>query len=144
MESQRDIVHIAASVAGSKAHPGRRRSLKFEAPVSAARIDSGLAGRWEGELQHGSKTLAFAFEFTRMGNTVTGTFEVPSFDHRVALEKIAVNGESVNFAGFGRWTGTLTGDELALSRELEFGRKQHMTAHRVARANGPTACGCGV
>ena len=117
--------------------PERRRSLNFEAAVNAARIDSGLVGRWEGELQHLSKSLAFSFEFARIGNTVTGTFEVPSFDHRVALEKIAVSGRSLSFEGFGRWTGTLTGDELALSRELEFGKKQRMTAHRVARAEEP-------
>jgi hypothetical protein len=137
MESPREIVLTAAVVAVGKAHPGLWRSPHFEPPVIAVRVDTGLAGRWEGELKGESKTLAFAFEFTRMGNTVTGTFEVPSFDHRVALEKIAVNGKSVSFEGFGKWTGTLSGDELVLSRELEFGKKQHMTAHREARAKGP-------
>jgi hypothetical protein len=137
MESQREIVLAAAAVAVGKARPGPRRSLNFEPPVIAVRVDTGLVGRWEGELDGESKILAFAFEFTRIGNAVTGTFEVPSFDHRVALEKIAVNGKSVSFESFGKWTGTLSGDELVLSRELEFGKKQHMTAYRVARAKVP-------
>jgi hypothetical protein len=137
MESQRDIVLASAVLAVGKARPGRRRSLDFEPPVIAVRVDPGLMGRWEGELKGESKTLAFAFEFTRMGNTMTGTFEVPSFDHRVALGKIAVNGKSVNFDGFGKWTGTLSGDELTLTRQLEFGKKQRMITRRVARAVVP-------
>jgi hypothetical protein len=137
MESQRDIALAAAVVAVGRARSDRRRSLNFESPANAVRVDSGLVGRWEGELKGESKTLTFTFEFTRMGNTVTGTFEVPSFDHRVALERIAVNGKSVNFEGFGKWTGTLSGDELTLTRQLDFGKKQRMVTHRVARAGVP-------
>ena len=137
MESQREVVLPAAGVAVGIARPGFRRSRNFEPPVTAVRVDPGLVGRWEGELAGGSKILAFAFEFNRIWNAVTGTFEVPSFDHRVALGRIAVKGKSLSFEGFGKWTGTLCGDELVLSRELEFGKKQHMTARRVPRPAMP-------
>jgi hypothetical protein len=43
-----------------------------------------------------------------------------------------IKGNEISFSAFGLWTGKLAGKELSLTRELDYGKKQTMTARRTA------------
>jgi hypothetical protein len=38
-----------------------------------------------------------------------------------------------SFQALGLWHGTLAGDHIDLTRELDYGKRQHLTARRLAK-----------
>jgi len=89
-----------------------------------------LAGHWEAELQGEGRVFTFIFEFKTNGDAVTGTVELSTQDRVFDITDGKIKGNSVSFKAIGLWSGTIKGDELDLTRELDYGKKQHMTAHR--------------
>jgi hypothetical protein len=75
------------------------------------------------------RTFTFVFEFKPAGDTFTGSVELASGDRTAAITNGKIVGDRVSFRGFGIWSGTLRGDELALTRELDGGKTQRMIAH---------------
>ncbi|HXH40676.1 MAG TPA: hypothetical protein VNN08_18735 [Thermoanaerobaculia bacterium] len=98
--------------------------------VSAATVADRLSGSWEAEVTGDGKTFSFIFEFRARGNALSGTVELPSQDRSFDIRDGKINGYGISFEAFGIWTGTLEGDQLTLTRELDYGKKQHMKAHR--------------
>ncbi len=90
-----------------------------------------LAGHWEAEMGEEGRTFTFLFEFKPSGDTLTGTVELTTQDRTVPITEGRIAGDRVSFKGFGLWTGTWRGEELALTRELDGGKKQRMVAHRT-------------
>jgi hypothetical protein len=89
-----------------------------------------LSGQWEAEMTGDGKTFSFDFDFKATGTVLTGTLELSTIDRTFPIKDGKINGNNISFEGFGRWTGTLNGPELTLTRELDYGKKQHMKAHR--------------
>lgn len=98
--------------------------------LHAASAADRLPGRWEAEMTGDGKTFSFIFEFKTKGDVLTGTVELSTQDRSFEIKQGKIKGNDISFTGFGIWTGTLEGDELKLTRELDYGKKQHMTAHR--------------
>jgi len=98
------------------------------APVPAA---AGLAGRWEVNMTSEDKTFVITFDLEVKGGVVTGTVEIPSLDRVAHITEGTINGNAFAFKGSGRWTGTIAGDRLTLTRGMDYGKKQYMTAHRI-------------
>jgi hypothetical protein len=89
-----------------------------------------LAGHWEADMSEEGRTFTFVFEFKPAGDTFTGSVGLDTLDQSFPITNGKITGDHVSFKGFGIWTGTLRGDELALTRELDGGKKQRMTARR--------------
>lgn len=104
--------------------------ITFSGPLGAATVAERLAGHWEAEMTGDGKTFSFIFEFTAKGNALTGTVELSSQDRSFDIQNGKINGNAISFQAIGIWTGTLDGDQLTLTRELDYGKKQHMKAHR--------------
>ena len=90
-----------------------------------------LAGHWEAAMSEEGRTFTFVFEFKPSGETLTGTVELTTQDRTFPITEGRIAGDRVSFKGFGLWTGTWRGEELALTRELDGGKKQRMVAHRT-------------
>ena len=87
-------------------------------------------GRWEAEVTGDGKSFSFIFNFNTSGNTLTGTVELPVQDRTFDVKEGKISGNDISFKAFGNWTGKLVGDELQLTRGLDYGKKQYMKAHR--------------
>ncbi len=98
--------------------------------LNAGTVADRLSGRWEAEITGDGKTFAIDFEFRTKGTSLTGTVELPFQDRSSEIQNGKIDGNRISFKGLGLWTGTLEGNQLALTRELDYGKKQHMTAHR--------------
>jgi hypothetical protein len=90
-----------------------------------------LAGHWEAKMAGEGQTFTFGFDFKPNGDVLTGTVGLTSQDRTFEIKEGKIKGNAISFVGFGIWTGTLNGDELSLTRELDGGKKQTMKAHRI-------------
>lgn len=77
------------------------------------------------------KTYTWTFNFKMHGGTLTGTVQDSTVDRIFEVKEGKVTGNSISFTAFGWWKGTLDGSELKLVREIDYGKKQYMTAHRT-------------
>jgi hypothetical protein len=100
-------------------------------PLAAAPPPDRLSGHWEAELAGDAKVFTIDFEFKVSGNTFTGTVEVSNIDREFPIKNGRIRGNAISFESFGTWTGEFDGQELKLTRELDYGKKQHMKAHRT-------------
>jgi len=89
-----------------------------------------FTGHWEAQMAGEGQTFTFAFDFKANGDALAGTVGLTSQDRKFEISGGKIKGNSISFTGFGIWTGTLNGDELSLTRELDGGKKQNMKAHR--------------
>ena len=99
--------------------------------LAAAAADR-FTGTWEADLTAESKTTTFVFHLKANGNAVTGSIEIPSADRVFPISKGTIAANAISFQAIGLWSGTLSGNELKLTRELDGGKKQHFAAHRTA------------
>lgn len=99
--------------------------------LRATLMSDQLSGHWEAAVTGESKTFSIEFDFKVTGNSLGGTVGFPSQDRQFPITEGKIDGNKVAFKGFGIWTGTLNGNELTLTRELDGGKKQHMVAHRT-------------
>lgn len=88
-------------------------------------------GRWEAQMTGDGKTYTWTFNFKTDRNTLTGTVEDSTQDRAFEIKDGTTKGNNVSFTAFGWWTGTLDGGNLKLVREIDYGKKQYMTAHRL-------------
>ena len=116
---------VGAIAFGATTPPEARLSAAAQAP------DSGVAGRWTAQITGDSKVFTVNFDFIVKGGVLSGTVEFPSQDKEYLIEKGTIKGKEIAWTGFGTWTGTLVGNELRLTRGLDFGKTQKMVAHRV-------------
>jgi hypothetical protein len=103
-------------------------------PVSPAKpaATSAIAGRWEADMQGDGKLFTFVFDFTSHGDSLGGVLGIRNREGEVAITGTFKNNR-VHFEQFGLWNGSLEGSSLKLTRGLDGGKVQHMTAHRVTR-----------
>jgi hypothetical protein len=116
-------------------------ALLLAAAMPAAAGD--LAGRWTAEFDSPIGVQKYVYEFKKAGDSLTGeaTFERSIGNGSVALKNVKVEGDKISFeeplAIEGNeititYTGTLSGDELKLTRNVgDFGSEQ-LTAKRAA------------
>jgi hypothetical protein len=110
-------------------------------PATAAE----LSGQWTAEFDSPIGMQKYVYEFTKSGDALTGK---ATYDHSmgkgtVDLKDVKVEGDKVSFAEPLKiegneititYSGTLTGDELKLTRVVgDFGSEQ-LTARRAAAA----------
>jgi len=100
-------------------------ALLYSAPAAQQ-----LQGRWVAEVKGDGRTFSFIFNFKTSGSTLTGTVELSTRDDEFPIKNGKIEGNNVSFMAFGDWTGTLEGNELKLTRGLDYGKKQQMIAHR--------------
>lgn len=100
-------------------------------PLAAAPPADRLSGHWEAGMTGDGKAFTFEFEFKASGNTFTGTVELSAMDRSFPIKDGKIRGNTFSFESFGAWTGEFDGQELKLTRELDYGKKQHMRAHRT-------------
>jgi len=113
--------------------------ISFALPAAAAE----LAGRWTAEFDSPIGVQKYVFEFKKAGDALAGdaTFERSIGNGAVPLQNVKVEGDKVSFdepltidgnSITIKYTGTLVGDELKLTRVVgEFGSEQ-LTAKRAA------------
>lgn len=90
-----------------------------------------FAGHWEATMGEEGQMFTFAFDFKTNGDVLTGTVGITSQTRTFEIKQGKIKGNAISFVGFGIWTGTLNGEELSLTRELDGGKKQNMKAHRI-------------
>lgn len=118
---------IASAAIGASAHP------KPAPPAgSASEAVSPFAGHWEADMQGDGRMFTFVFDFKVKHESLGGTLAIAGRDGDV---KIAGNVKKgmIHFEQFGLWDGVIDGANLKLTRGLDGGKIQHMTAHRTAR-----------
>jgi hypothetical protein len=93
---------------------------------------SPIAGRWEADIQGDGKMFTFEFDFDVRGDSLGGMLSLVGRDGEVPITG-TVKGNAIHFEQFGLWDGVLEGDTLDLSRGLDGGKVQHMTAHRAPK-----------
>jgi hypothetical protein len=92
-----------------------------------------ITGHWEATVTGDGKTFSFLFDLVSKGETLTGAVELSTQDRTFPITNGKITDDKVSFTGFGKWTGELVGQELKLTRGLDYGRKQEMVAHRENR-----------
>jgi hypothetical protein len=100
-------------------------------PASATAAATDLTGRWEADFQGDSRVFLVRFNFKQHGDTLGGTLSISSIDGSFDITNGRVTGDRLSFESFGSWTGTIRADSIDLTREIDNGRQQKMTAHRV-------------
>ena len=111
----------------------RRLTFALFLLASAAVAADPFTGDWQANVSNEGKSFSFVFHFEVKGATLTGTVELPSQDREFPIEKGTVHGNDIAFQSLGLWHGTLAGDAIDLTRELDNGKTQHMTARRPAK-----------
>jgi len=116
-------------------------ALLLAVALPAAAAD--LAGKWTAEFDSPIGVQKYVYEFKKAGDALTGQ---ATYDHSmgkgtVALDKLKVDGDQVSFEEpltidgntiTIKYSGTLSGDELKLTRVVgNFGTEQ-LTAKRAA------------
>jgi hypothetical protein len=104
--------------------------LLVAGPALQASPADQFSGRWQAAMAGEGQTFSFIFEFKANGDVLTGTVGIASQDRTFEIREGTIKGNNISFVGFGIWTGTLNGDELSLTRELDGGKRQTMKAHR--------------
>lgn len=102
-----------------------------ESPVSD-RQTAPLDGHWEAQITGDSKLFTIAFDFVVKRNVLTGMVTLLSNDREEKIRDGKFDGTNVAFTALGKFTGKLVGKELRLTRELDYGKKQELVAHRTA------------
>ena len=118
-------------------------ALLLAVALPAAAAD--LAGKWTAEFDSPIGVQKYIYEFKKSGDALTGQ---ATYDHSmgkgtVALQNVKIEGDKVSFEEpltidgntiTIKYSGTLAGDELKLTRVVgEFGTEQ-LTAKRAADA----------
>lgn len=106
----------------------------FMVPFASVSLYAGpaqqLQGRWVADVKGDGRTFSFIFNFKTSGSALTGTVELSTRDDQFPIKNGKIEGNNISFIAFGNWTGTLEGNELKLTRGLDYGKKQQMIAHR--------------
>jgi len=119
-------------------------ALLLAVSVPAAAAD--LSGKWTAEFDSPIGVQKYVYEFKKAGDSLTGeaTFERSVGNGSVQLKNVKVDGDKVSFEEpltiegntiTITYSGTLTGDELKLTRVVgDFGSEQLTAKRAVATA----------
>jgi hypothetical protein len=102
----------------------------FTASARGTAAATDLTGHWEAPVMGDGLTFTFMFDFVAKGDTLTGTVELSTQDRTFPITDGKIDRNKVSFKGFGLWTGELVGNELRLTRGLDYGKTQEMVARR--------------
>jgi hypothetical protein len=113
------------------ARAGGSSQVGHAAPVAVRHPSaSPVAGHWEADMQGDGRRFTFLFDFTVKGDSLGGVLGIAGRDGDVPIAG-TWKGNKLHFEQFGLWNGVLEGANLKLSRGLDGGKVQHMTAHRA-------------
>lgn len=101
------------------------------APLLQAAPADQLTGHWTAEVAGEAKRFEMYFDFEVKGDVITGTVELAGRDDKFKITNGKLTGNNLSFISIGAFTGTLEGNDLKLTRELDGGKKQHMIAHKT-------------
>ena len=104
------------------------------APPSASKhpAQSPIAGHWEVDMQGDGRKFTWLFDLTVKGDSLGGILSISGRDDEILIAG-TTKGNKLHFEQFGLWNGTLEGSGLKLTRGLDGGKVQHMTAHRAPK-----------
>lgn len=125
------VTIMLAAVAGLRATSAAERSTATPSTVKQA-SPSPIAGHWEADMQGDGRRFTWLFDFTVRGDSLGGVLSIAGRDDEIRIAGSA-RGNKLHFEQFGLWDGTVEGAGLKLSRGLDGGKVQHMTAHRAPK-----------
>jgi hypothetical protein len=93
-----------------------------------------VSGKWSGQVPARGDTVTATFTFKVDGSTLTGSMTGPQGD--VALQEGKVSGDKISFSTTGGnakivFTGTVSGDEIKMTRAREGGQAREFTLKRA-------------
>lgn len=121
---------VVATATGPGAAPAAERTPATTTPT--AKHASPIAGPWEADMQGDGRKFTWLFDFTVKGDSLGGVVGIAGRDEEIPVAGTA-RGTKLHFEQFGLWDGTVEGASLKLSRGLDGGKVQHMTAHRAPK-----------
>ena len=106
-------------------------------PLYCATPAEQLRGEWSAMFSGEAHTFEVIFNFEVKDDVITGTVQIGGRDDQFKITNGKLSGNNVSFIAIGAWSGTLEGNELKLTRELDGGKKQHMVAHKTGASTTP-------
>lgn len=123
------VIAVGVALASSTAKHAKRTAP--HAALKAA--PSPFTGHWEADMQGDGKVFTFVFDLTTKGDSLGGVLSIANRDGEVPIAG-TVKGNHIHFEQFGLWDGAIEGANLKLTRGLDGGKIQHMTAHRAPKS----------
>ena len=111
-----------------------KRMIGIALMIAALALGADVAGKWTGQMQTRGDTVDATFVFKNEGGKVTGTMSGPQGE--VNLQDVKVEGDQISFTSTGGnakvvFKGTVSGDEIKMSRMREGGQERQFTLKRA-------------
>ena len=111
-----------------------KRLIGMALTIACLAFGADVAGKWTGQMQTRGETVNATFVFTNEGGKVTGTMTGPQGE--VALQDVKLEGDQISFTSTGGnakivFKGTVSGDEIKMSRMREGGQAREFTLKRA-------------
>lgn len=126
------VLIACASAVGIPAASAAERTATSAPAKPKSPAQSPIAGHWEADMQGDGRAFTWLFDFTVKGDSLGGIVSMAGRDEEIPVAGTA-KGNKLHFEQFGLWDGTVEGSSLKLSRGLDGGKVQHMTAHRAPK-----------
>lgn len=102
--------------------------------IATLALGADVAGKWTGEMPMRGETVNATFVFKNEGGKVSGKMTGPQGE--VDLEDVKFEGEQISFSSAGGnakviFKGTVSGDEIKMSRMREGGQAREFTLKRA-------------
>ncbi len=110
-----------------------KRIVGITLMIAALALGADVAGKWTGQMPMRGETVNSTFTFRNDGGKVTGVMTGPQGE--VDLQDVKVDGDQISFTSTGGnakvlFKGTITGDEIKMSRTREGGQAREFTLKR--------------
>ena len=111
-----------------------KRLIGIAFMIAALALGADVAGKWTGQMPARGETVDATFTFRNEGGKVTGTMTGPQ--GQVDLQDVKVEGDQISFTSAGGnarivFKGTISGDEIKMSRMREGGQAREFTLKRA-------------
>jgi hypothetical protein len=111
-----------------------KRMLGITLMIVALALGADVTGKWTGQMQMRGETVNATFVFKNEGGKVTGKMTGPQGE--VDLQDLKVEGDQISFTSTGgnakvEFKGTVSGDEIKMSRKREGGEAREFTLKRT-------------
>ena len=102
--------------------------------IAALAFGADVAGKWTGQVPMRGEEVNATFVFKSDGGKTTGTMSGPQGE--VELQDVKVEGDQISFSSTGGnakilFKGTVSGDEIKMSRMREGGQARDFTLKRA-------------
>jgi len=102
--------------------------------ITALVLGADVAGKWTGQMPTRGESVNATFTFKTEGGKVTGTMTGPQGE--LDLQDVKVDGDQISFSSTGGnarivFKGTVSGDEIKMSRAREGGQAREFTLKRA-------------